>query len=92
MSVDISDGREQRSVHLLGTLGGEAGAQKVKWVCDGCGRAACETARDEVFGCVWDFGRVCVQNGGCGAVRAELNTAVEQIQEFGGDVTFPESL
>lgn len=87
---------QEEDVDAVGALGGEARAEEVERVRGCCGDGAGDGAGDEGFegrgegllvgGCE------SVEEGGGLPVGGELDAAVEDVEGFGGDVAFPETL
>lgn len=94
MQPDVPDAADEALVHLFFALGGEACAEEVEGIGEGGGGGAGEGAGDEAFdvGGGLEGGGEGLQGEGGGAVDAELEGAVEDVEEFGGDVAFPEGL
>lgn len=94
MPPDGPDAAEEALVDFFSALGGEAGAEEVERVGEGGSGRAGEGAGDEGFDVGGGLEREGegVQGEGGGAVDAELEGAVEDVEEFGGEVAFPERL
>lgn len=94
MGVDGADCGEEGRVYFVVSLGGEASAEQVEGVGGEGGDATSKGAGDEGFSGLGEAvrGWEGVEGLGDGAVGGELDAAVEDVEEFGGDVAFPEAL